>query len=98
MSQPQEQKKQKLPQYTTLADLVKSKDARAVMKKRLPYKSWTLYIFKNPGRFTIKITAYRNKKIYTKLSVDLNDIKYLYELLTEIETTFKSLGIKPSQV
>lgn len=98
MTQPQEQKKQKLPQYTNLSDLVKSKDARAVMKKRLPYKSWTLYVFKNPGRFTIKITTYRNKKVYTKLSIDLNDVKYLYELLSDIETTFKSLGIKPNQI
>lgn len=98
MSQTQKQEKQKLPQYTNLADLVKSKESRAMMKKRLPYKSWTLYIFKNPGRFTIKITAYRNKKVYTKLSIELSDVKYVYELLSDIETAFKSMGIKPNQI
>ena len=65
-------------------------------KKRLPYKNWTLYIFKRDNRFTIRVTAYRAGKIYVKLNIMLTDTEYLADLIDLIIDAFKKYGITPT--
>lgn len=93
-----QEEKRRLQQYKTLHELVTAKEPRAYVKKRLAYKNWTLFIFKNHDRFTLRITARRGEKIYTKLSIQHTDIKYVRELLEETESILRKLGINLSQI
>lgn len=99
---PQQQQKQsekkKLQQYKTLHELVTSKETRAYVKKRLAYKNWTLFIFKNHDRFTLRVTARRGDKTYTKINIQHTDTKYVRELLEELENALRKLGINLSQI
>lgn len=96
--QEKEKQKQKLPRYSTIQELVTAKETRAYMKKRLAYKNWTLFVFKNNGRFTLKVTARRGDRVYTRINIQLTDARYVRELLEEIETLFKKLGFTLSQI
>lgn len=92
------EKPQKVKRFDTLLDLVRTLEPQAFYKRRLPYKNWTLLIFKRNDRFAIKIIARREKTVFTKLSMDFNDIRYVSQLLKDVKETFKKLGIEPEQI
>lgn len=95
--QNQKQQSQKT-YYTTITALIKSKEPRATMKKKLPYRNWILYVYRNQERFWIKLVTFKKGKIITILNIYPNDIKYITELLQEIENVFKQNGIKFTQL
>lgn len=92
------EKPQKAKKCDTLLDLVRTLEPQAFYKKRLPYKNWTLLVFKRNDKFTLKIIARREKATFTKLSLDFNDIRYMLQLLKDVKDTFKKLGIEPEQI
>ncbi|MEM3961628.1 MAG: hypothetical protein QXQ36_07170 [Sulfolobales archaeon] len=95
---PEETQKRKIKMHNTLQELITNPERRGYVKKRLPYKMWNLFIFKGDDRYTIRITSRRGNKYYIKLSIDYKDIKYLKELLEELENQFKKLGLTLSQI
>ncbi|MEM1726591.1 MAG: hypothetical protein QXH85_05685 [Candidatus Bathyarchaeia archaeon] len=92
----EQQEKPKPIVVTDFNDLIKSREKWVIYKKRLAYKNWTLYIFKRDNRFTIRVTAYRDGKIYIKLNIMLSDIEYLSDLLDLVVDAFKRFGIPPT--
>ncbi|MEM2506956.1 MAG: hypothetical protein QXF61_07945 [Nitrososphaeria archaeon] len=78
----------------TLQDLITSTAKNAVYIKRLSHKNWRLYILKRNNNLIIRVQATINSKNYTRLSVTIDDVHYLQDLLNLIEKSFKEIGIK----